>query len=171
MKLALIVVAAIVGTLILVAAVAALIGSRMPTEHTIARSLQIKKSPADVYAVIRNVEEAPRWRSDVKRVEILSSDRFREHGRNGTVTYQIVDDVPGKRMATKILDLNLGYSGSWEYVLEGSGGGTQLTITEKGVVTNPLFRFMSRYVFGYTATIDAYLRSLEGKLLQNENGR
>jgi hypothetical protein len=29
-----------------------------------------------------------------------------------------------------------------------------------GEVSNALFRFMSRYIFGHTATLDAYLSSL-----------
>ena len=40
------------------------------------------------------------------------------------------------------------------------GGGTRVRITEDGEVSNVIFRFMSRYVFGQTATLDAYLTSL-----------
>ena len=39
-------------------------------------------------------------------------------------------------------------------------GGTQVKITEEGDVSNVLFRFMSRYVFGHTATIDSYLAAI-----------
>jgi hypothetical protein len=35
-----------------------------------------------------------------------------------------------------------------------------LTIREDGEVSNVIFRFMSRYVFGQTSTIDSYLTSL-----------
>ncbi len=164
MKLALIIIGSIVGLLILLAAAATLIGSRMPADHTAARSMQLNRSPTDVYAVLRNFSQAAEWRPDVKRVEMIGADRFREHGSNGAVTYQIMEDVPGTRLVTKIVDVDLGYSGSWEYTLQPSGDGTTLTITERGVVTNPLFRFMSRYVFGHYATIDAYFRSLEAKL-------
>jgi hypothetical protein len=41
---------------------------------------------------------------------------------------------------------------------------TQITITERGEVYNPIFRFMSRYVFSHHATIDAYLTALGKKL-------
>lgn len=61
---------------------------------------------------------------------------------------------------TRILDTNLGYSGKWTYVFASENGGARLTITEDGEVSNALFRFMSRYVFGHTATLDAYLSSL-----------
>jgi len=73
---------------------------------------------------------------------------------------ELVEDVPGQRMVTRILDTNLGYSGSWTYVFAPSGDGTQLTITENGEVSNVLFRFMSRYFFSQTATIEAYLTAL-----------
>ena len=35
------------------------------------------------------------------------------------------------------------------------------TITEDGEVYNLIFRFMSRFVFGHTATMDAFLKNLE----------
>jgi hypothetical protein len=42
-----------------------------------------------------------------------------------------------------------------------------VTITEDGEVSNALFRFMSRYVFGHTATLDAYLASLARRFGEN----
>jgi hypothetical protein len=49
---------------------------------------------------------------------------------------------------------------SWRRPLSPDDGGCLLTVTEQGEVYNRFFRFMSRYVIGHTATIDAYLRSL-----------
>jgi hypothetical protein len=85
---------------------------------------------------------------------------FREVGKNGTVNYELVEDVPAARMVTRIRDTDLGYSGQWIYVFANENGGTRVTITEDAEVSNVLFRFMSRYVFGHTATIDSYLTSL-----------
>jgi len=161
MKLALLILGSIVGLLVVSALIAALMGSRLPTDHTASRSMKLNQNPAEVYAIIRNVAEAPRWRPDVKQVEILSADTFREHGSNGKVTYQIIEDVPNQKLVTKIVDVDLGYSGSWEYALEPGTGGTVVTITERGIVSSPLFRFLSRYVFGHTATIDGYLKNLQ----------
>ena len=39
-------------------------------------------------------------------------------------------------------------------------GGSDLTITEDGEVHNVIFRFMSRFVFGHTATMDTFLNHL-----------
>ena len=164
MRLAVMVAGGIVGLLVVLALLAVFIGSRLPVDHTASRSVKLPKPPAAVYAVVRNFGDAAAWRTDLKRVEVLGTDRFREHGSNGVVTYQIVADEPAKQLVTRIMNTDLGYSGSWEYALAAAGEGTLLTITERGSVTNPLFRFMSRYVFGHTATIDAYLKCLQAYL-------
>ena len=63
-------------------------------------------------------------------------------------------------MVTRITDTDLGYAGKWTYVFAAEGRDTRLTITEDGEVSNVIFRFLSRYAFGHTATIDAYLTNL-----------
>jgi len=164
MKLLLTIIAAIVVVLVLLIVIMLAIGSRLPQQHIASRTIRLNRTPGDVYAVVRDFGQHPKWRTDVKSVEVLGPVdghvQFREHGSNGTVTYEVLDDIPGQHLVTRIVDRDLGYSGSWEYAFVPAAGGTALTITEKGDVSNPLFRFMSRYVFGHTATIDTYLKSL-----------
>lgn len=164
MKLLIRIIAAIIVGLALLAGVVALVGSRLPPEHVASRSLFLRRSPQDVYAVVRDFGSAPRWRSDVKQVDVETQPNgpvyFREVGSNDTVNYELVEDIPGTRMVTKIRDTDLGYSGQWTYTFAPENGGTRLTIREDGVVSNVIFRFMSRYVFGHTATIDSYLAAL-----------
>ena len=154
----------IVVVLALVVGVAALIGSRLPQTHVASRSIVLRRSPQEVYAVVRNFESAPKWRADVKHVEVDVRAGgpvfFREDGANGVVNYELVKDVPGELMVTRIRDTDLGYSGQWTYTFAPEGGGTRVTIREDGDVSNVMFRFMSRYVFGHTATMDSYLKSL-----------
>jgi hypothetical protein len=158
------------GTLILIAVaagIAALVGSRLPQSHVVTRELLFRQPPMQVYAVVRNFRDAPTWRTDVTRIEVFEEAgqvRFREEGRHGTVNYGLVEDVPGQRLVTKILDTDLGYAGNWTYVFAPSGEGTRLAITENGEVPNVLFRFMSRFVFGQTSTIDGYLKALARRL-------
>ena len=164
MKLAIFVVVGVVGGLVLIAGIAALIGSRLPKAHVASRSILLHRSPQDVYAVIRDFASAPRWRSDVKQMEVepqqVGPVYFREVGKHGTVNYELTEDVPAQRMVTRIRDTDLGYSGQWTYTFTPENGGTRVTIREDGEVSNVLFRFMSRYVFGQTATLDSYLTSL-----------
>ena len=164
MRLFIYIVVAVVGGLILLVGIMALIGSRLPKNHVASRSIFLHKSPQDVYAVIRDFASTPKWRADVKQVEVERAPSgavyFREVAKHGTVNYELTEDVPAQRMVTRIRDTDLGYAGQWTYSLAAENGGTRLTITEDGEVSNVIFRFMSRYVFGQTSTIDSYLTSL-----------
>ena len=166
MKTAIIIVASIIGVIVLLFALMALIGSQMPRAHTASRSIVLRQPRPNVYAVIRDFKSAPAWRSGVKSVDIVETPgqktRFTEHGSDH-VNYEVVEDVPNQRMVTRILNTDLGYSGQWTYELTDENGGTRVKITEDGDVSNVLFRFMSRYVFGHTSTMDTYLMGLAKK--------
>ena len=173
MKLLVVVVAGIIVVLVLLAGIVALVGSRLPKEHVASRSIFLRRSPPEVYAVVRDFASAPKWRADVTQVDIETQPNgsiyFREVGSNDTVNYELVEDVPAQRMVTKIRDTDLGYSGQWTYTFAAENGGTRLTIREDGVVSNIFFRFMSRYVFGHTATIDSYLAALARRFGEESN--
>ena len=164
MKLLIFIVVGVITGLVLIAGIAALVGSRLPKAHVASRSIFLHRPPQDIYAVVRDFASAPRWRTDLKQIDVEPQQGgpvyFREVGKHGTVNYELVDDVPAKRMVTRIRDTNLGYSGQWTYTFAAENGGTRLTIREDGEVSNVLFRFMSRYIFGQTSTIDSYLTSL-----------
>lgn len=149
---------------ILLIGVVAVIGSRLPKDHVASRSIVLKRPPEEVYKLVRAFDSAPKWRADVKHVEIDvragGPVHFREEGANGVVNYALVKDVPNEEIVTRILDTDLGYSGQWTYTFAPENSGTRVTIREDGEVSNVLFRFMSRYVFGHTATMDSCLTSL-----------
>jgi hypothetical protein len=164
MRLGIYIVVTVLGVLVLLIGILALIGSQLPKNHVASRSIFLRKSPQDIYAVIRDFASMPKWRTDVKQVDVEGSSGgpvyFREVGKHGTVNYELTEDVPAQRMVTRIRDTDLGYAGQWTYTLAAENGGTRVTIREDGEVSNVLFRFMSRYIFGQTSTIDSYLTSL-----------
>lgn len=164
MRMLIYIVVGVLGVLVVLVGIMALIGSRLPKNHVASRSILLRKSPPDVYAVIRNFALMPKWRADVKQVDVEGSQGgpiyFREEGKHGTVNYELIEDVPDQRMVTRIRDTDLGYGGQWTYTLAAENGGTRVTITEDGEVSNVIFRFMSRYIFGQTSTMDSYLTSL-----------
>ena len=47
---------------------------------------------------------------------------------------------------------------------DAAADGSTLTITEDGEVRNLFFRFMSRFIFGHTGTLEAFLKSLGKKV-------
>jgi uncharacterized protein YndB with AHSA1/START domain len=163
-KIALYVVLGLVGVVALVA----VIGLALPKGHRATRTVHLTASPAAVFAAIAEVEKYAEWRSDVARVERLPDDQgrvvFREHGKHGPITFRIDESIPPTRMLTRIADPGLPFGGTWTYDLKPADSGTDLTITEDGEVRNPIFRFMSRFFFSQTATIEAYQAALQRRL-------
>jgi uncharacterized membrane protein len=165
-----VIIGVVIGAILLLVAVAALVGSRLPKNHTASRSILLHRSPKEVYDVIRDFNSSPSWRSDVKSVEVKTQPdgktNFREVGSDA-VDYEVTEDVPGQRLVTRILNTDLGYSGKWTYEFLPEDKSTRVKITEDGEVSNVLFRFMSRYVFGHTSTMDSYLSSLAKRFGEN----
>ncbi len=169
MRIVVVILSSLAGVAVVAAVAVAVIGALLPERHEVSRSITLRATPADVYRVIIDRENATSWRKELKHVEVLGSQNgrmhFREHGTHGSVTYEVVEDVPGRSVVTRIADRDLGYSGSWTYVLAPSDGGTVLTITERGEVSNVVFRFISHFVFGHTRTIDNYLAALSQHIM------
>jgi hypothetical protein len=161
MKWALIGAGLVVALVIVVAA----IGALLPREHVATMSARIAARPVAVWDAITRPESFASWRSDVTRVDVLppasTGPSWREHTRNGSLTMVVDRADPPRRLTTRIVDVNLPYGGSWDYDIAPDGSdGSLVTITERGWVSNPMFRFVSRFIMGHTATIDAYLRAL-----------
>lgn len=162
MKWTLIIVGALAGIVILVV----IIGAMLPKDHVASTSATIPAVPDDVWRAITDVAAAPQWR-DVKSVEVLSTPaqplRWREVSGFGPITFQQEEAIPPRKFVGRIADTDQGFGGTWTYEIEPVATGSHVTITERGFITNPLFRFMSRFVFGYYGTQEAYLRALGKK--------
>lgn len=164
MKLAIIIVVSVILIIALLVGVIAVIGAVLPKAHVASRSVLLHKSQQQVYSVVRDFGAMPAWRTDLKSVDLEPQPdgrlHFRETGKQRSVNFELLEDVPAQRLVTRILDKDLGYSGKWTFGLTAEGDTTRLTITEDGEVSNVFFRFMSHYVFGHTATLDSYLGAL-----------
>lgn len=145
------------------------VGALLPRDHVAMETADLPAPPEAVYAAIRNVEAAPTWRTGLTRVEILPQhndrDVYREHGADGPLTLEVVEDVPNRRVVTEIADLGLMFAGRWVFVLTpNESGGTRLTLSELGDVQNPLVRFFGHYVFGFDGSIAQYMTDLRRHL-------
>ena len=160
----------ILGMLAALVAIVVLVGWMLPVRHTASREVVVQARPADVYALVTDVARYPAWRTGVTRVEVLATDdsarvqRFREHGSDGAILYEVVERVPDRRLVVRIADTSLPFGGRWTHEIVPSTSGTTLRITEDGEVYNPVFRFVSRFVLGHTRTMDGYLRDLAARL-------
>jgi uncharacterized protein YndB with AHSA1/START domain len=149
-----------VGSLVAVVLIVTLIGVLLPQSHTASVARHYDAAPADVWALLTTRERFAEWRSDLKGVEQLTvSDgrvRWKEQTRYDAVTMEVTEAVPEQKLVTRIADEGLPFGGTWTFELGKDGAGTLLTITERGDVYNPIFRFVSRFVMGHTATMEKF---------------
>jgi hypothetical protein len=163
MKLALALGLAVVAVIGLVV----IVGALLPRRHVATRAARFRMPRAELYAIVRAFEQTPRWRSGIAAVDMLPADdgrvRFRERSRHGEITYRVREDRRGEKLVIEIADPDLPFGGTWTFVLSDAAPGAELRITEDGEIKNVFFRFLARFVFGHTRTIDAYLRDLGRK--------
>jgi uncharacterized protein YndB with AHSA1/START domain len=159
--MALWVVAALTAVVLLVL----LIGWMLPVAHVASASATLSKPPDAVYALVSDVASYPKWWSDMSRVDVLPAvegrPRFRQHMGSDPVVIEVLEATAPKRLVTKIADRDQPFGGTWTFEIAPSAAGSTLTVTERGEVYNPLFRFVSRFVMGHSATISSFLQAVQ----------
>jgi hypothetical protein len=128
---------ALVGALIVALALVTVIGALLPVKHVAARTETFVVPPQKLWD--------------------LAIAQF--HKTNDG-TYSIVEQSPPHRFVTEIVKKGLPFGGTWTYEFVPQDSGTTLTITERGEVYNPFFRFVSRFVMGHTRSIDEFMAAL-----------
>ena len=154
------------GVLFLSVALMALIGALLPIKHYATRKARFSQSPDAIYSVLTG---PPDWRADVKASGALPEKNGRKQWweqdkRGQKIAYELVEDSPPLRRVIRIADAGLPFGGVWTFeIASQAAGGSEVRIAEAGEVYNVFFRFLSRFVFGYTSSIEAYLRDLGTK--------
>jgi len=160
LRIGLVVLAALVLIVVFVAGA----GLMLPRDHVATRRATVPTAPDAVFAAIVDVGSYAAWRTSLSAVEVLPPVDGRARwvevsGGDRIAMEQIERDAP-RRLVTRIADPDLPFGGTWTFELAPVGSGTRLTITERGEIRNPIFRAVARFVFGYGATMDTYLREL-----------
>jgi uncharacterized protein YndB with AHSA1/START domain len=144
-----------------------LIGWLLPKEHAATRQGRYHQPPETVWRVITDVDAMPSWREGLKSVKHLpDKDGLPAHleiTTTGEIPVETVEMSPPRKLVTRIADPQLPFGGRWTFEIIPTAEGSALRLTENGFVTNPVFRFLSRFVFGHTRTIETYLQSLSKK--------
>ena len=145
------------------------IGVLLPKNHVATQAATFGSQPAQLWQAMTDVAKFPSWRKDVKEVIAPPAADARagwtevwSHGER--VPIEVREWTPPARLITRIAAPDLPFGGTWTYELTPTNAGTELRITENGQVYNPLFRFLSKFVFGHTTTMRVYLLAL-GKSL------
>jgi len=141
-----------------------IVGYLLPVKHVAVVSARVPATPEQVWGALTDVATYPKWRGDVTSVEMLPTESghvaWRERGKNDAISFAIEQAEPPRRLVTRITDKSLPFGGGWEYEVAPDGAGSRVQITEHGEVYNPVFRFVSRFIMGHSATASAYLKAL-----------
>ena len=159
MRILVIILASLLGLIALVF----VCGMLVPANHLASRSIHLDKSREEVWLTVSDFEHYSTWAPMVTGTKRLPDE-------NGHAVWQLegkwampmaLDLVETPRqLVTRIADPKLPFGGTWTWDLTPENGGTRVVITEHGVIRSPIFRLLSRFVFGYTSTMDAYLAAL-----------
>ena len=158
----------IIGGLIGFVLLILLIGALLPKAHTASRTAHIQASPRQVFDIIADYRSFPSWRSDVREVKDRHSQSGRpswvEVTRHGELPLEVIESDPPRKLVGKIADPKLPFGGTWTWqIAPDNENECDVTITEDGEIYNPFFRFMARFIFGYTATMERNLRDLSAR--------
>jgi uncharacterized protein YndB with AHSA1/START domain len=158
-----------VATLMSLLFITVAVGLSIPRRHVASRTLKTRQSPEALWSALTDYEGQPAWRKDVKRVERLPDREGREVWREvyesgSPITLETAEAAEPRRLVRSIADEDGPFSGRWEYEIKQTGAGeSSLTITERGEVPNPFFRFVSRFIIGHTYFIERFERDLAAK--------
>ncbi|MES2521555.1 MAG: SRPBCC family protein [Gemmatimonadota bacterium] len=134
-------------------------GLTTPRAHVASRIVRLRAAPETVWALVRDVGSYASWRPDVQSI-VVDGAEWEESSPRRSMRFGITQDQPPVRFGMRMLDDDLPYTGEWLWEIEADGDGSRVTLTERGEVGNPVFRFIGTQMIGHTRSIDAVLRAL-----------
>lgn len=141
------------------------VGSALPERHRASVTRHLSASPEAVWSALTDLEGQVHWRQDLKAIKVVSLDpvRWVETKKMGEVPMKVDRQEEPSVLVTRIDSDSLPYGGTWTFELKQEGPATVVTISEDGFVKPPLFRFLSKFVFGHDKTLKGFADSLEAK--------
>ena len=154
--------------LVSVVGIAALVGAMLPRNHVASMMVVVAAPPIRVWSTITDPTQFTSWRPGLKSVELVSRSplSWKEVTSMGTMTLEADEFQPPTRLVASITDKNQPFGGEWEYVVVADPADpnkARVTITERGWVSNVVFRFVSKFVMGHESGINTYLKALSRK--------
>lgn len=142
-------------------------GLMLPEEHHASRTLLTRQSPQAIWDTINDHASEQQWRPDVASVASLGERNgkpvWQENYKDGnTLQLATTESKPPTRMVREIAEEGP-FSGRWEIDITPAPQGSKVKITEIGKVSNPFFRFVSKYIIGHTTQMERYLTGLAAK--------
>lgn len=137
----------------------------LPAHTTHTRSITLEKTtPEAVFALLMDVQNMPKWQSNMEKIEVLPPIDGKEATRqtfkgNMSMTIMTSESTPPTHLVRSMIDEGGPFSGSWTYEITPAASGSHIELTEKSTVPNPFFRLMVKF-FGPTKYLDEHLRDI-----------
>lgn len=152
------------GGLFVFGVVLTLLGRRLPVEHVATVRVTLRAPVEKAFGLVDDVSCHPSWApgaTAVERVpEVDGCEAWRYRmGRNAFVLVTTARE-PGRRIERTITDDHGPFSGSWAYVFASEGGGSTVTLTERGRIEPAMPRAILRYLVGESYYPKKHLRGL-----------
>ena len=128
-----------------VVGVIALIGYFLPVSHEASRSAEFKAPPERVFALLSDPASYKTWWDGAE------------------VKSEVVESVPPSKIVTRVVG-ETQFGGTWTIDIAPAPAGSRVTITERGEIYNVVFRTLSKFVFGYTSTMESCLAAAQKRL-------
>jgi Polyketide cyclase / dehydrase and lipid transport len=163
MKWVLLTVAVVIGIGLLML----VIGLLLPRNHVATSQVELKQPIDSVWAAVRSLGDTPSFwpelKSSSRMPDVDGRETWGQTMKNGfNLPLGIDEERPPNLLVTRIVAEDAPFGGTWHYSLEAATGGTRVTLTEDGWVSNPMFRVISR-LMGHHTTLDSYLKALARK--------
>ena len=143
----------------------AVIGLFIAREHRATSTITLRQPPDSVWKVVRDIGGSPTWFPAMQKSERLPDraghEVWRQKMGGFDVPIIVLESTPPQTLITQIdPKARKAFGGTWTYQLAPDAAGTRISVTETGWISNPIFRFMSRFLFGYYGSLDGYLKAL-----------
>ena len=146
-------------------ALMAIIGLFVSREHRATSTITLRQPVDSIWKVVRDIGGVPAWFRAMEKSERLPDraghEVWRQKMSGFDVPIIVLESTPPRKLVTQIdPKARTAFGGTWTYELTPDGGGTRVSVSETGWIGNPVFRFMSRFLFGYYGSLDKYLHAL-----------
>ena len=155
-------------------------GMLLPKTHVVSRSLMMKAAPDELWPIISDFQNVSTWHPQVVQAERLpdhfGQEVWRESYKDGSsLKLETMESLPPRRLVRSIAHEHGPFAGRWEFDVVPGEEGCRLTITERGEISNPLFRFIFCLFMNPAMYLEKYLKSLatrfeETAIAQEEAG-
>lgn len=148
--------------LLLMAGLVFLVGWLLPATREGRAEVVIAAPPAQIVAVIADVEAQAAWRAGIAAVERTGEGWTEVTARGERISF-VAEEMGEARIRLRFAS-DAGYSGTWEAVLVPEGDGTRISVVERAEVPAPLGRILARLFFDPEAFATTYLAALKSRV-------